>query len=60
MEKDKLEYVAHLTNYSKLFELRVVKFALSSLFFFTLFVISLPRFRSIRGQGQARTCHPFD
>ena len=33
MEKDRLEHVTHLTNYSKLFEMCVGKFALSSLFF---------------------------
>ena len=34
MGKDKLEHVTHLTNYSKLFELCVEKFAYVCLFYF--------------------------
>ena len=34
VEQEKLEYVAHLTNYSKLVELRIGKLALSSLLFY--------------------------
>ena len=46
VEKEKLEYVAHLTNYSKLFELRVGKFALSSLFFYVV-CHNINRFTSV-------------
>ena len=41
MEKDRLEHVTHLTNYSKLVELRVGKFALSSEGWFGNFLSNL-------------------